>query len=99
MLGLSIKIEVKTMERERRIHMLWDTEGTPSDLEFNFEARGRSTWVEIVNSGFSADEQGFASAMKAIEGFTLVLAGAKLWLEQSIEPHFITDSNPDITSQ
>lgn len=99
MLGLSIKIEVKTMERERRIHMLWDTEGTPSDLEFNFEARGRSTWVEIVNSGFSADEQGFASAMKAIEGFTLVLAGAKLWLEQSIEPHFITDANPDITSQ
>lgn len=91
MYDLSIKIEVKEMQPNARILILWDTDGAASELEFRFEPRGRATWVEITNSGFSADEEGFRAAMRAMEGFTLVLAGAKLWLEQAIEPHFISD--------
>ncbi|WP_409020046.1 SRPBCC domain-containing protein [Brevundimonas vesicularis] len=95
MFDLSIKIEVKSMERDRHILILWDTENTPSEIEFRFEERGRATWVEIINSSFPTDEAGLEAALKAMEGFTLVLAGAKLWLEQAIEPRFIRDSDPD----
>ena len=30
-----------------------------------------------------------------MEGFTLALAGAKIWLERAIEPTFIIDRFPD----
>ena len=37
-----------------------------------------------------------AAALDGMNGFTLVLAGAKIWLEHGIEPRFVLDRHPDM---
>lgn len=95
MYGVSTRVVVKAIEANRRILIDWNLEDRPSEVEFLFESRDRFTWVEIINRGFEDSDQGLSEAFNAKEGFTLVLAGAKLWLEQAIEPRFILDRFPD----
>lgn len=95
MYGVSTRVAVKAMTPDRRILIDWHLEDHPSEIEILFEARGRSTWVEIINRGFEDTDEGMAAALDAKEGFALVLAGAKLWLEQAIEPRFVLDRFPD----
>ncbi|MNT37282.1 hypothetical protein D3C72_1734140 [compost metagenome] len=95
MYGVSTRVAVKAIEPGRRILLDWNLEDRPSEVEFLFERRGGFTWVEIINRGFEDTDEGLAEAFDAKEGFTLVLAGAKLWLEQAIEPRFILDRFPD----
>lgn len=95
MYGVSTRVAVKAMEPNRRILIDWNLEDHPSEVEFLFEDRHGATWVEIINRGFEDTDQGLAAALDAKEGFALVLAGAKLWLEQAIEPRFILDRFPD----
>ncbi|MEG1028850.1 MULTISPECIES: SRPBCC domain-containing protein [unclassified Brevundimonas] len=95
MYGVSTRVAVKAIEPSRRILLDWNLEDRPTEVEFLFESRGKATWVEIINRGFEDSDEGLAEAFDAKEGFTLVLAGAKLWLEQAIEPRFILDRFPD----
>ena len=55
-----------------------------------------ATLVQITASGFqgSANEQ-VAQAIDSMDGFTLVLAGCKAYLEHWIELSLVPDQNPD----
>ena len=95
MYGVSTRVLVKDVQVNRRILVDWNLDDQPTEVEWRFEARGKTTWVEIFNRGFPASDEGVKAALDAMEGFTLVLAGAKLWLERAIEPTFIVDRFPD----
>jgi uncharacterized protein YndB with AHSA1/START domain len=96
MYGAGTDVLVKAIEPGRRILIDWDLEA-PTEVEWRFEPRGEDrTWVTVENRGFhGADEEKVARALDSTGGFALVLAGAKVWLEQGIEPGFVLDRHPD----
>ena len=97
MYGIGTDVLVKAIEPGRRILIDWDLEA-PTEVEWLFEPGdgGDRTWVTVENRGFDGtDEEKVARALDSTGGFALVLAGAKMWLEQGIEPGFVLDRHPD----
>ncbi len=96
MYGAGTDVLVKAIEPGRLILIDWDLEA-PTEVEWRFEARGPDlTWVTAENRGFhGTDDEKVARALDSTGGFALVLAGAKIWLEQGIEPGFVLDRHPD----
>lgn len=83
---------VGAIEANRRIEIEW-----PSPVEIVFEPRSvGATFVSIAASGFSGtDDEKLAQAFDSTEGFNLVLAGCKAYLEHAIELKLVADQNPD----
>ena len=53
------------------------------------------TFVEVENRGFAGDGDAVvAQALDSVGGFTLVMAGAKAWLERGIELGLVRDRFP-----
>lgn len=95
MYGLSATVNVKAVERHRRILIEWDE--PPCPVEWLFEARAdETTLVTIRNSGFSgSDDEKVAKALDSMEGFALLLAGLKAYLEHGINLNLVADCHPD----
>jgi uncharacterized protein YndB with AHSA1/START domain len=90
-------VEVKAVEPDTRILIVWGYAGAATEVEWRFEPRGDDrTFVTITHSGFtgSADEQ-VAAAMDSTQGFALTLAGCKALLEHGVELNIVRDVHPD----
>lgn len=98
MYDFTTRVRVLAIEPNRLIRVIWDTENNPTEVEWRFSERGPGqTWVEVENSGFAGDDDArLKTVLDSTEGFTLVLAGAKIWLEHGIEPNFVLDRHPDM---
>jgi len=96
MYGFSTHVRVLAIEADKLIRITWDTENNPTQVEWRFsEQRPGQTWVEVENSGFHGDDDARLKAvLDSTEGFALVLAGAKIWLEHGIEPNIVLDRHP-----
>jgi len=90
-------VTVKALEENKRILIEWDSYGTLTLVEWAFVARSdNSTWVSIVNAGFAGTgDEIVQQAADTMEGFVLVLAGAKAYLEHNIQLNLIADRFPD----
>ena len=101
MYGFTTHVRVLAVVPNRLIRVVWDTENNPTVVEWRFSARGTDqTWVEVENSGFKGDDDARLKAvLDSTEGFTLVLAGAKIWLEHAIEPRFVLDGHPAMRAE
>jgi uncharacterized protein YndB with AHSA1/START domain len=97
MYGFGAEVEVKAVERDRRILVEWSGYGYPTEIEWRFTARpDGTTFVEIRNSGFrGAPHEAARMAVDATEGFTFVLAGAKALLEHGVLLNLVRDRFPD----
>ncbi|UVC10703.1 SRPBCC family protein [Rhizobium sp. TH2] len=97
MYGFTTHVRVLAIEPHSLIRILWDTENNPTEVEWRFrEYRSGQTWIEVENSGFKGDDDARLQAvLDSTEGFALVLAGAKIWLEHGIEPNFVLDRHAD----
>lgn len=97
MYGFTSPVAVTAFETDRRLAVDWGEGDGLTHVEWRFSDRGPDqTFVEVDHSGFSGDaEAGIAAALDGMNGFTLVLAGAKIWLEHGIEPRFVVDRMPD----
>jgi uncharacterized protein YndB with AHSA1/START domain len=98
MYGVSSQVEVKAIDTDRRILVDWGSVGERTTrVEWRFEPRGDSeTFVSICNSGFSGTGDEIVSqALGSTQGFTLVVAGAKAFLEHGLELNLVPDRFPD----
>jgi uncharacterized protein YndB with AHSA1/START domain len=94
MYGVSTPVTVSEIVRNEKIVMQWSD--PPTTVVWTFtEMPGGATFVEVRNFGFagSPDEQ-VKQAIGSTEGFALVLAGAKAWLEQGLTLGLIGDRHP-----
>ena len=96
MYGVSIPVDVKVLEPQQRIVIEWPGYGALTQVTCTFTPHGTdATFVTIVNAGFSGDDAAIVSqALDATEGFTLVLAGAKAWLEHGVRLNLVADHAP-----
>ncbi|AZN96738.1 polyketide cyclase [Mesorhizobium sp. M9A.F.Ca.ET.002.03.1.2] len=94
MYGVSTTVEVSEIVTNKKIVMQWSD--PPTTVVWTFtEMPGNATFIEVRNFGFagSGDEQ-VKEAVGSTDGFALVLAGAKAWLEQGLTLGLIGDRHP-----
>src|SRR5207248_3283163 len=93
MYNFSVQITVKAIEQNRRILIEWPAYGAPAPVEWIFTPRpDNTTFVSITNSGFAGSEEEVVSqAISSTEGFTLVLAGLKAFLEHNLQLNLVAD--------
>jgi len=97
MYNFSIQIQVKEIEKNRKILIDWPGYGTPTTVEWTFTPRADgTTFVSIVNQGFTGEgDEIVKQAIGSTEGFTLVLAGLKAFLEHNLSLNLVADRLPD----
>jgi uncharacterized protein YndB with AHSA1/START domain len=95
MYNVSTDVEVKVLEENKRVVVQWGMYGD-TNVEWSFTSqKDGSTFVTIMNSDFHGDLQAqAASAVSSTEGFALVLAGAKAFLEHNIQLNLVADHAP-----
>lgn len=96
MYGVSAEVEVKTVEPDRRIVIGWGGGGGHRQtVEWTFTPISEGTFVAITCSGFqgTADEL-VNQVTDSMQGFSLLLAGAKAFLEHGIRLNLTADRYP-----
>ena len=96
MYDISIPVTVRAIEPNKRIVIEWPGEKGQTTVEWMFEPHGTdATFVTIVDSGFTGNgDELVQQATGSTQGFTLVLAGAKAWLEHGIQLNLVADRYP-----
>jgi uncharacterized protein YndB with AHSA1/START domain len=100
MYDMSIQVQVKEIEKDKRILIEWGNYGEMTSVEWVFAPyEGDKTYVTITNSGFNGDgDKVVSDALDSKGGFTWVLAGVKALLEHDIKLNAIADAFPkDLT--
>ncbi len=98
MYNITVEVNVKALEENKRILIEWGAPGeTPTTVEWNFTSRSNdTTLVSIANCGFTGDgDEVVKQALDSTGGFSLVIAGAKAFLEHNINLNLIADRFPD----
>lgn len=96
MFGFKSDVTVLELEQDRRIVFEWGESGNAGVVDWAFGSRDGATNVAVSHRGFAGDRaRQIAAAIDSTEGFTLVLAGAKAWLEHGIRLNLIVDRHPD----
>ncbi|WP_167281729.1 SRPBCC family protein [Paenibacillus lupini] len=91
MYGAAAPVQVLELEENKRIVIDWGTKA-----EWTFEVLSESeTFVTITDSGFEGEaEEATHRAIGSTEGFTIVLCGAKAYLEHGIQLNLVYDKAP-----
>lgn len=94
--GVTVDVEIRELAPNARILIDWSASGEPATtVEWTFRELPDGAYVEVENRGFSGDYgAAVAQALDSVGGFTLVMAGAKAWLEHGIELNLVRDSYP-----
>jgi uncharacterized protein YndB with AHSA1/START domain len=97
MYNSSVQVNVKAIDQNKRILIEWSAFGAPTTVEWLFTPRAdNTTFVSITNTSFSGDgDEIIKQAIGSTEGFTLVLAGLKAFLEHNIILNLVSDRFPD----
>jgi uncharacterized protein YndB with AHSA1/START domain len=96
MYNTSIQVNVREVAQNKRILIDWPGHGSPTLVEWIFTPfENEATFVSITNSGFSGgDDEVVQNALASTGGFTLVLAGAKAFLEHKLQLNLTADRFP-----
>ena len=94
--GASTKVEVKAIERNKRILIEWAGYKAQETVEWTFTPYGENaTFVSITNSGFTGDDDEIVNqALDSKGGFAWVLAGLKAYLEFGVRLNLAADAHP-----
>jgi len=92
----TVPVFVKAIDPNKKIIIEWGNYEDKSVVEWTFEPlNNNSTFVSIVNNNFSGDiEKVITQIRDSTEGFTLVLAGLKAYLEHGIQLNLVMDRFP-----
>jgi uncharacterized protein YndB with AHSA1/START domain len=92
----TVSVFVKSIEPNKTIIIEWGNYDERTTVEWTFKQLGEdSTFVSIINSGFTGEiEQLISQIRDSTEGFTMVLAGLKAYLEHGIQLNLIADRFP-----
>jgi uncharacterized protein YndB with AHSA1/START domain len=96
MYNLRVPVFVKSIQFPEKIIVDWGNEGDPTTVAWTFKSINENeTFLSIVQSGFKGDQDKLISQVRdSTEGFTIVLAGMKAWLEYGIRLNLIADRFP-----
>jgi len=91
--GVHDEIAVHAFEPNARIVFEWSAPKS-NIVELRFEPHAGGTMVYVTNTELKGDDI-VAEALDLTQGWNLVLAAAKAWLEHGINLNLIADKAPD----
>jgi len=96
MYDISIPVTVKAIEPNQRIVIAWPGYTSLTTVEWTFAPQEEgTTFVSITETGFTGDgDELVKQVANSTQGFTLVLAGLKAFLEQNIRLNLVADRFP-----
>ncbi|HYC54200.1 MAG TPA: SRPBCC family protein [Candidatus Binatia bacterium] len=96
MYDFSLPVTARSVEPDRRLVVQWPGHGTPTTIEWTFDQQlDGTTFVTITEQGFiGTGDELVAHVRDSTEGFALVLAGAKAFLEHGIRLNLVADRFP-----
>jgi uncharacterized protein YndB with AHSA1/START domain len=97
MYNVSASVTTKAIEPNKRILIEWPGYSGPSIVEWTFEPQENgATFVRITEAGFTGDgDEIVKQVADSTQGFTLVLAGLKAFLEHHIRLNLVADRFPE----
>jgi uncharacterized protein YndB with AHSA1/START domain len=98
MYDVSVQVTATTIEPDKRTVIEWPGYSGPTTVEWTFTPHDGSTFVEVVESGFTGDGDDLVRYVAdSTQGFTLMLAGLKALLEHSVRLNLVADVHPEGT--
>ena len=96
MYGIAVPVTAKSVEPGKRIAIEWPGHKGLTTVEWTFTAhQDDTTFVNITESGFTGDGDELVGQMAdSTQGFSLVLAGAKAFLEHNVRLNLVADRYP-----
>ncbi len=96
MYGVSAEVAVQAIDPNCRILIEWPGANGQTTVEWTFTPHGaEATFVTITNTGFAGSgDEILAQVIDSTEGFAIVLAGLKAYLEHGIELNLVGDRFP-----
>jgi uncharacterized protein YndB with AHSA1/START domain len=96
MYGFSLSVMTHVLQENKKIVIEWGHPDESTLVEWIFTSMNENeTFVSITNSGFKGDSDKIIDQVRnSTEGFTLVLAGAKAYLEHNIQLNLVLDRFP-----
>jgi len=93
MYGASTRVTAKTIEPDKRIAMEWDGYSSRTVVEWVFmQLKDGTTFVSVTESGFTGSGDDLVKYVaNSTQGFTLVLAGMKAFLEHGLRLNLTAD--------
>lgn len=91
-----VPVFVESIFENEKIKIKWGNYDELTTIEFTFTPLDKSkTFVNIINSGFKGNSDELLAQVRAsTEGFTLVLAGLKSYMEHDIQLNLVRDRFP-----
>lgn len=95
--GVESAVEVLEIGAPHLLKLRWGEGEGAGIVTWRLTPRDEAaTFVEIEHTGFLGDDDAvLAQVRDSTEGFALVLAGAKAWLEQGVQLNLVPDRHPD----
>ncbi|WDF58446.1 SRPBCC family protein [Flavobacterium sp. KACC 22758] len=96
MYGFSLSVTTLVLQENKKIVIEWGNPDETTLVEWVFTPLDENeTFVSITNSGFHGDSDKIIDQVRnSTEGFTLVLAGAKAYLEHQLQLNLVLDRFP-----
>jgi uncharacterized protein YndB with AHSA1/START domain len=96
MYGISIPVTAKAIEPNKRIVIEWPGYRSPTTVEWIFALQqDGTTFVSITEAGFTGNgDELVKQVTDSTQGFTLVLAGLKAFLEHNVRLNLVADRYP-----
>jgi uncharacterized protein YndB with AHSA1/START domain len=96
MYDASTEVTAKAIEPNRRILIEWQGYTGPTAVEWRFATLNEGTFVSVTESGWSGSGDELVKyTTDSTQGFTLMLAGLKAFLEHNIELNLTPDRYPE----
>jgi uncharacterized protein YndB with AHSA1/START domain len=92
----SVPVFVKSIQPLKKIIIDWGNDEDLTTVEWTFKnINDNKTFLSVVHSGFKgAPDKLISQVRDSTEGFTIVLAGLKAWLEHGIQLNLVADRFP-----
>jgi len=96
MYGIAVPVTVKAIEPDKLIVIEWPGQSGPTTVEWRFAPQpDGTTFVGITEAGFAGDgDQLVKQVTDSTQGFSLVLAGLKAYLEHGVMLNLVADRYP-----
>ena len=96
MYDVSIQVTAKVIALNHRIVIEWPGYSGPTTVEWTFAPLGNgTTFVRVTESGFTGNgDQLVKYVADSTQGFTLMLAGLKAFLEHGVRLNLVGDRYP-----
>ena len=101
MYGVTIPVTVNHIEPNLRLVIEWPGYSAPTTVEWTFTTQtDGTTFVTITEVGFVGNgDELVKQVTDSTEGFTLVLAGLKAWLEHGVQLNLVADRFPQASAE